>query len=367
LALDSRTARVVNDQVNQIVGVLNGLNELRFKVESFLTTADLNNKENIYKSYELLERAASLFESYSAKHDQLARRVRKEVKYDYKPIDFIFYEIHSASIAMFQDLRKGQYSNIPGFLTRIEGAMNNFTSQNLVTSPMDKMTSSELASQVMDMVEFVSSNLSASNLPRNYNLYGKNYYLHNQSLLSYFNSISPGFVTKMNELLKSNNEAYLKYDDRPILYKVIYPQKMKEIEAIATKNVVNSDAYPLDLKLKMTPVASEPSQPYIELEFYDPDLLDRDSISVSFNGDMLLTDYKLETVPKELKLDLKSDQANIIKIKACNTGIIPDNSVAFKYRFNGKGRKRFMKMNLKKDQEISIELDKKELKTEIHN
>ena len=357
--LSTQTAKVFNIFVTDIVNTLNKINDLRFEVESFIGNNDLENKENIYRSYELLEEASRLFEDYAQKHDQFARRLRQEIKYEYRPVDFIFFEIHSASIAMLQDLRREKYTKINAYLDRIEGALGNFSSQNLITSPADKSTAIELASQVRDMTTFVQNNLTAGSIPDSYKLYGKNYYLHNQLLLSYFNSISPGFVSKMNNLLVNYEDIYLKYDDRPIMYKVIYPQKMKEIETIVTKKAVTTKDRLLDLKLKIeedvTP--QEPAQTYVELEFFDPDLLDRDSISVKFNDEWILEDYRLEAEPKKFKIEVDAQVGNKVFVLAKNNGIIAPNTLGLKYRFDGKGRKRYVKKMLVVGQAYELELN----------
>ena len=67
-ANDSRT---FNNLVDEIVAVLTKINGLRFEIEQFINSSDLNEKKNIYTSYELLEEAVSHFDHYNAKHDQL--------------------------------------------------------------------------------------------------------------------------------------------------------------------------------------------------------------------------------------------------------------------------------------------------------
>ena len=341
-ALDRKVAFSLNEFVSQIVGNLNKLNALRFEVENVISSSDLTQKENVYKAYEMLEKAAVYFENYSHLHDQLARTLRRQVKYKYRPMDNIFFEIHSASLLLLKELSKENYSKLPNLLRRMRGALDNFSSQNLALSAADKGTAADFSKQVDGMLNFVSKTKDAAAIPQNFEQYGKNYYIHNHSLLSYFNSISPGFVSKMNSMLEASNESSLQYDDRPIMFKVIYPEKMEEIESIATKNVINSDAYPLDLKLKMDEGEKKtlpvPVDPYLELVIYDPNMKDRDTISLTVNGEKLLEGYELDFTEKEFKLPAEGVSTFNIELKAHNTGIIAPNTIGFKYRSSGLGK-----------------------------
>jgi len=241
----------------------------------------------------------------------------------------------------------------------MKGSLENFSSQNLALSTADKLSAAELSEQVNGMLSFVQEQKNAASIPQNYEQYGKHYYIHNHALLSYFNSISPGFVSKMNKMLENSGENSLKYDDRPILFKVIYPQKMEELESIATKNVINSDAYPLNLKLKIEEEADpivEILDPYIELEFFDPDMLDRDSISVKYNNEYILQDKMIWEDVIKFRFDISSPENHTVIIEAKNHGIIPPNTIGFKYRFNGKGKKKFVKSRLEKGEVVELEL-----------
>ncbi len=340
--LKNKDAFVLNELVTQITKVLNNLNALRFDVERVIATSDMSQKENVYKAYELLEKAVVYFRTYEHNHDKLARTLRRMVKYQYRPMDNIFYELHSASLDMFRELSKEKYDKLPKLVRRIQGALDNFSSQNLAVSTTNKLSAAELSTQVQGMLDFVNKHKDANAVPENYQQYGKNYYIHNHALLSYFNSISPGFVSKMNTMLKNSPDRSLKYDDRPILFKVIYPEKMEELESIATKNVINSDAFPLDLKLKMEDVAevvSEPEEQYLELIIYDPNMKDRDTISLVVNGEKLLDQYELDFEEHVIRVPLELGQSAKIELHAHNTGIIPPNTIGLKYRFNGKGQR----------------------------
>lgn len=345
-ALSPSVANTLNTYVSEIKSILTRINSLRFEIESFLKGSDLNDKENIYESYVLLEKAVSYFDSYAVLHDKLARAVRDNLSYKYEPVEFIFFELHSASVSMIKDIRRDQVSQLDKNISRILGALDNFESRDGDLAANQKPIASELNRQVREMTRFVSNQLNGGTVPDNFQLYGKNYYMHNHLLLSSFNSISPGFVSKMNQILKTMGKQYLAYDDRPVIYKVTYPQKMQEIESIVTQKTLKT-APKLVLIPEVVIPPTEPEQNYIILEFYDPDLIDRDSISVSFNNEWILEDYKLLEEPNKIKIDIDPQKGNSVFILAKNDGIIAPNTVGFKYRYNGKGKKNVVKKQLK--------------------
>jgi len=338
-ALKNDEARNFNALVDEIVGILSRINGLRFEIEEFINSSDLNNKENIYRSYELLEQAVRYFDEYHANHDRLIKGLKGVLDYKQRPLGFTLDELHAASVSMIVDLRTGNMSQIDKYIGRILGATDNIERYESNLSSSQRTMVESIKSQIKGMTSFVTKQIQSPSLPNSYALYGKDYYIHNNLLLTYFNSISPGFVSKINTLTSTLDETNLKYDDRPILYKVTYPEKMAEIESVVAKTG-QPLAIDLPVKVKMDiELPTEPQQDYVELEFYDPNLIDRDSISVSINDEWILDNYKLVEEPKKFRIDIDSQKGNSVFIVAKNEGIIPPNTIGFKYRYNGKGKK----------------------------
>lgn len=354
--LQPDAARNFNNLVSEIVSILNNINSLRFEIESFITSSDLNQKENIYKSYEMLERAVGYFEGYSSKHDRLMQGLQMQYKAEKSPIGKLFRELHKPSVNMIMDLRKDNTGRLDKYISQILGALDKFDPSKIELKAKQQKILNEIIVQSREMTAFVTKQMNSS-VPENYKLYSNAYYMHNHVLLSYFNSISPGFVSKMNAVHATRNNSFIDYDDRPIRFKVTYPEKMQEIESIATNPSLNSEALNLPVVMKMDiDVPQEPEQDYVELEFFDPDLIDRDSISVSWNDEWLLTDYKLEAEPKKIRLDIDPLKGNSIFILAKNEGIIAPNTVGFKYRFNGKGKKTYIRKMMLADEGYELVL-----------
>jgi len=279
-----------------------------------------------------------------------------QYKAEKSPIGKLFRELHKPSVNMIMDLRKDNTGRLDKYISQILGALDKFDPSKIELKAKQQKILNEIIVQSREMTAFVTKQMNSS-VPENYKLYSNAYYMHNHVLLSYFNSISPGFVSKMNAVHATRNNSFIDYDDRPIRFKVTYPEKMQEIESIATNPSLNSEALNLPVVMKMDiDVPQEPEQDYVELEFFDPDLIDRDSISVSWNDEWLLTDYKLEAEPKKIRLDIDPLKGNSIFILAKNEGIIAPNTVGFKYRFNGKGKKTYIRKMMLADEGYELVL-----------
>ncbi len=339
--LSSSRAGTLNNRVQQMTNILTGINKLRFEIANFISTTDLNQRENIYKSYEMLEQAVSYFNEYNALHDRLAKDLRAYL--NFKKDDqytYLFQEIHGASVEMIKVMRLGRTDKLDTYTNRIKGAMENLEKKASNFTGDNKNLITEISRQVSEMCRFVDSN-SSGPLPDSYKLYGRSYYIHNRILLSNFNSISPGFASKLNTLNEKLGIVSLSYDDRPVLYKVTYPEKIEELEEIVTGKVSAPQTRSIDVgSPTVTPTPAIPENDYVDLEFYDPDLIDRDSISVSFNDEWILENYKLTAEPKKIRLEIDPHAGNSVFILAKNEGIVAPNTVAFKYRYNSKGKKR---------------------------
>jgi len=339
-SISANDARTFNRLVDEIVDILSKINGLRFEIEQFINSSDLNEKKNIYTSYVLLEEAVSHFDHYNVKHEQLVQALRRTLKYSIRPMGILLDELHSASVSMIKDLRVDNTSNLDTYVGRILGVINNIERQEVNLDADQRETLKGIKAQVRSMTSFLAQQIQTTTLPKSYELYGKSYYIHNNLLLSYFNSISPGFVSKINVLTNTLDEKNLNYDDRPIIFKVTYPQKMQEL-----KEIVRRPGKPLDIdlpvkvKMEVDLLPEEPKQNFVVLEFFDPNLIDRDSISVSFNDEWILEDYKLLEEPKKIRLDIDPLKGNSVFILAKNEGIIYPNTIGFRYRYNGKGKR----------------------------
>ena len=327
--------------VKQMTAILSNINSLRFDIGNFISTSDLNQRENIYRSYELLEKAVSYFTEYDVLHDKLARVLRSEIRLKDDSVQYLLNEIHGATVEMIRVLRQDRTDNLDSYITRIKGAMDNLDGATGHYTGDNKNLISEIGRQVREMCSFVANNKSGA-LPDVHKLYGRSYYIHNRILLTNINSISPGFASKLNYLNENLGNAVLNYDDRPILYKVVYPEKIEELEEIVAKKILKPKTRSVDVtspaEINLPPPA--PENDFVDLEFYDPDLIDRDSISVSFNDEWILTDYKLTEEPYKVRLEIDPQKGNSVFILAKNEGIVAPNTVGFKYRYNAKGKKK---------------------------
>ena len=62
------------------------------------------------------------------------------------------------------------------------------------------------------------------------------------------------------------------------------------------------------------------------LSIYDAGKVDDDTISLSINGEEILSNYSIETTKKEIKISLEKGKS-VIKVIALNEGTSPPNTV----------------------------------------
>ena len=96
---------------------------------------------------------------------------------------------------------------------------------------------------------------------------------------------------------------------------------------------------------------------YIELELYDHQILDRDTISVNFNGKWVLENFPLTDDPKKLVLALNNVEENYIVLHANNLGLIAPNTLAISYRYLGERKRVFLESNLNQSEVLEIIVD----------
>ena len=185
--LNSNVANVLNKDVTQIVTILNKVNKLRFEIEDFIAKNDLDQRENIYQCYVYLEETVALFDNYAQMHDALSRKLRNQISYNYKPMDALFFEMHTATVEMLRLLRDGNANSINQHMNKVEGSLKKFTNGDFSFVGQQKEQANEIIHQVSEMVKF-ARNAPGAPAPSNYQNNTKTYYIHNSLLLSYFNS-----------------------------------------------------------------------------------------------------------------------------------------------------------------------------------
>ncbi len=384
-ALNSSTARQLNGQVDNIVNILNQINQIRFDLESYTDGHDLNEKESIYGVYEYLEKAVKLFNDYADAHKRLANDINDRNKSNGDPLHAVCYAIHSTTKSILRNMRRENQTNVINDIFKLNNDLKKFndhvsTNKGEYSSKDAQYYIKTIDEKTAKVIQLVRDYENPGYVPVELELYGKHYYYHNQLLSKYFNFTGPGFVRDMNKLLEDLGKTTILLDEEPLLFKVIYPVKIQEATTLnTTKTIVEkpkvviennlefSEVKPKDIPditLPPTPIATTPPAPKVTydnnlliLEIYDYSMLDRDSVSVAFNGKVILDHYTLRLLPETINLELNPNGPNILTVTAHNDGMMAPNTPSISYRRSGQRKKVKLKPSLRAQEVFEIEIE----------
>ncbi len=361
--LDARLVSTLNFHTENIVQILKEINQIRFDVENFIQVHDLNDRTAIYGVYEFLERATDLFNDYANAHHTMAALLDVNGRKSNLEIIKSMSSLHRTTKIILSSLRRNEGKNAERNNRQLMSQLNGF--KNVVNKSSFQGNSDEYTIDIENKVNSINQKLSqfveTGFVPIEEELYGKFYHYHNY-ILRYFNWYGPGFVRSMNELIRTQNLNIIYYDEEPIIYKVLYPMKIDEIENLSESE--NREISRADLSFESrplnfseTPILAE--GPYLEIEIYDHQMMDKDTISLKFNDEWILENYALKFEPKKITLKIDEDQDNLLVLHANNLGIIPPNTVAISYRYKGERKRVFLKSNLNQSEAVEIQLEGK--------
>lgn len=396
-ALNSSLAQNLNGQTQNIVQILTSINAIRFDIEDYILSHDLNEKESVYGVYEYLERVVRLFEEYAQAHKKMANDINKAIKSTDDELYLASKEIHSTTKSILRNLRRENESNVGNNINRLQAALDKFDqikanySKRSLSAEYDYYTKT-ISEKTEKVIALVKEYENPGFVPVEHELYGKHYYYHNQLLIHYFNWSGPGFVRDMNTILNKLKQSFIVFDEEPLIFKVIYPVKILEAQALNEKKTfvelrgtpqTDRDMEFSEIEKKETPDPEPPIvqdiqpqpklavDPPIEdikpvivvdkntlvIDVYDHNMIDRDSITLSLNGEIILENFMLSDRPERLVLKLKENQTNLLKVEAKNLGLMPPNTLAIAYRFQGKRKKVIIETDLETDQVVEIDLE----------
>ena len=387
-ALSSGVARSLNSQVDNIVRILNQINQIRFDLETYTEGHNLNEKESIYGVYEYLEKAVKLFNDYADAHKILANSIQNNYSKNTDPLYIACYDIHSTTKTILRNMRRESEGNVINNISNLTSDLEKFNS-HVNTNRSDYTTNvaldaiKHITEKTTNTIQLVKDYNNPGFVPLDTELYGKHYYYHNQLLSRFFNYTGPGFVRDMNRLLSEKSVSHIIFDEEPLLFKVIYPIKVQEsINLNTTKTIIEKPEVVIENKLEFSevekskeaevtppplPSNTEPEpqaspkpsydQNLLILEIFDYSMLDKDSITVSFNGKIIIDSYQLALEAELFYLNLDPNGSNTLVITALNDGMMAPNTPSISYRRSGQRKKVKLKPSLIAQEVMSIDIE----------
>jgi len=334
-SLDPNKAARFNKQTQEIVNILNRINTLRFSIEDFILENDLNEREAIYGVYEYLN-----FTSNS---------IYNSLK-----------DVHTASKDILRDMRSENEKNSVSNYENLSGKAREYRLALSKTGVSNKH-SKAIWSKVSETLALVKEYIDTPNVPKESEVYGKNYYYHNYKILTKFNQVGNGFVREMNLLLEGLDLPFVKLDEEPMIFKVIYPVKVEEAKELEkTKPKVKRAEATISTKMKLHDEPIKTDSRIVEIEVFDHNINDQDSISVMFNGQSVLDNHVISNVAKKFTVTVEEGKSNLLVFEAKNLGLIPPNTLAVSYRYQGKRKRILLENDLGESEAIEVILQKPE-------
>ncbi len=357
-------------QANSIHTICTAVNSIRFEVEDYIDEHDLNERDQVYGVYELLEKAVNYYSEFYDVQNQFQSSIKPYVANQLKAIktdSFLsmynsFEELHKACKNILHALRIKDEAMISKLTAELNHAFSSFETK--INNPEfagkynKNLQYSVIQSKVQDVIA-AAKDFQSGKVPVEYKLYGKYYYFHNSNIINKFNKYGNGFVSEMNKISDTQEVSYPHFLEVPHYFQVIYPMKIIEQDYISSEIQMIPEV-PRTLEERNVVVSEDvikTETTLLEIELYDYKLKDNDIVSVNFNGEWIYKNLSLETEPKKLKLKLNETGVNYLLIHAESIGIISPNTVAIKYKIGPKRDEIILESDLNSSALIEFSVD----------
>lgn len=360
MKLQIKLSSTLKFHTDNIISILKEINQIRFDVEDFIQEHDLNDRQAIYGVYEYLERATFLFDEYASTHHMMAELLfNNGIPENSKLVDSM-HDMHKTNKMILSSLRRNEGAGIDLKLEQLKIQLNSF--QVLIS---DVSVRSELQEYLNDIdlknkaiIQKLEDYVDTGYVPIEDEAYGKYYHYHN-FLLRYINWYGPGYIQSMNTFIDVQALQCIHFDEEPIIYKVLYPMKIHEIDEITDNDQLGLDRNPRQInspQLSFSKPTPKPEGDYIEFEFYDFQMLDRDTVTISLNGEKILEAFPLGFDSKKVTVEINNRSGNILHIEALNNGIIAPNTIAVSYRYKNERKRGFFKSSLLEGESQQVDI-----------
>jgi hypothetical protein len=362
-------ANNIKRNLGELKKILEQSNSLRFEIEQLIKNLDLDKRENIGLVYQKLEEGSTLYKSFFNYQMELESELKKITKSwvvspDNRDIISILDNVYNSSKSILLSVRNEGEINISDKIIAQNDALLKMKAINLDSEKnqiVKKTRFKRSWNNTIDQLEKSGSAAvsfeGAGDIIPEYKYYGKNYYYYNSEIIGRFNKYGLGMVQEMNKMLDMLGGEKMKYTELPHLFKVIYPNKIEEIDYIFAKQglitAVPEKIAERSIKQAKNTLIAENA--FLELELYDHFIEDGDTVSVNFNGEWIVEDMALTQKPKKIKLLLNNVGKNYLSLHAVNLGSRPPNTMAIRYTYHGQQKEIILNSDMKESELIEIE------------
>ncbi|MFZ1750593.1 MAG: hypothetical protein WAU01_10390, partial [Saprospiraceae bacterium] len=336
---------------------------------------DLTKRENLSLVYDKLEEGVLLYKKFYIKQQELEGNLFAYYKsLNVSPADIQFPhemslmdDVYKSNRKALNALYKKDDDNFLDLIQAEKSALNLFSAAKLAERQSDKLSNSKVQMYWSNIIrqgnESVKAQIlfaEAENVPEEYKLYDKYYYFYNISVINKFNRYGNGVVFEMNRIIEHLHIPVTRYFEMPHYFKVIYPKKMEKTVFLAASDPVVS-SLPKSVKGRNVVVATRTIKVdsfLVAFDMYDHKIIDKDVVSLSYNGDWIVEKFEISAKPYHFTLKLNDEGKNFLLLHADDMGRQPPATIALAYRYKGKKELIILNSDTVKSEVIEIVVQK---------
>jgi len=359
----------------EMKSTISAVNKIRFELEEQIKSLDLTKRENLSLVYDKLEVGVKLYKNFYVKQHILEGDI---IAY-YKTLKFTPEEMHfpavlSAVDGVYKTTRnalEGLYNkeddNFSELIKAQERALATFEAINLSDYNSTRLINSRVQLYWANIKRQSSESLKAQkafseseNVPEEYKLYDKYYYYYNISVINKFNRYGNGVVFEMNRIIDYLDIPVLRYFEMPHYFKVIYPNVLMKDRYISSSNPFLK-SFPQSIKNRKVVIKSKEIRfDSLNVEFFviDNKIIDNDKISLSFNGDWILENFRISDKPAKFRIQLNESGKNYLLLYTNDMGRNPPTTIGISYFYKNKKELVTLTSNQGENELIELKVEK---------
>lgn len=355
----------------EMKSVISSINNIRFELEDQIKKLDLTKRENLSLVYDKLEEGVKLYKNYYEKQLVLESEIGayyKTLKFSNDEMQFPLVlksieDVYNTTRTALKALYSKDDDNFAELIKTQEASLLKFESINLSDYNSTRLINSRvqlywgnIKRQSNESLKVQKAFIESENIPVEYKLYDKYYYYYNISVINKFNRYGNGVVFEMNRIIDYLGVPVIRYFEMPHYFKVIYPKLLEKTEFLAASDPVVK-SLPKVVKGRDVVTATRTIKVdsfLVDFKMYDHKIVDKDVVSLSFNGDWIVEKFEISEKPYEFTLKLNHEGKNFLLLHADDMGRQPPATIALSYKY--KGKKELIILNSDKAKSEVIEI-----------
>ena len=206
--------------ITEIVSHADDLTDLAFEIQRYLDEEDMESEHNQASVAQLLENSATLFDCIANKHIVLNKNIMESnpFKNNEARIESELSPLLVSVADLSQAVLSEDTDNVSLIINQIRISLEEFESEEYNLDANQTLKLNEAFEQIEQMVIALENGELNSESD---DCYSDGYITYNRLVNWYVNSISPGFVGKINDVISQQYESYLNYVDLPQYYEIL--------------------------------------------------------------------------------------------------------------------------------------------------